>query len=92
MDTGFDRIQLYCARRKRPWQDAVFGRADELHRFDDILKESAFDTNKALSLFKEEQKQFDYSSMLVDALTKELNDQDLRNRIRQDFNVTSHVL
>lgn len=30
--------------------------------------------------------------MLVDALTKELNDQDLRNRIRQDFNVTSHVL
>lgn len=64
----------------------------ELHRFDDILKESAFDTNKALSLFKEEQKQFDYSSMLVDALTKELNDQDLRNRIRQDFNVTSHVL
>lgn len=57
----------------------------EVNRFDTLLRENAFQKEKALAAFKEEQKRFAYSPAFTDALEKEMADQELRNRIRQDL-------
>ncbi len=57
----------------------------EVNRFDTLLQENDFHKEKALAVFKEEQQRFAYSTAFTDALAKELADQELRNRIRQDL-------
>lgn len=59
----------------------------EIHRFDEILREHDFDKKKALTVFKEEQKQFGYSSAFVEALAKEMKDQELRNQIQEGLDL-----
>lgn len=58
----------------------------EAHRFNERLKETSFDQKKALSLFKEEQKKLGRSSVFLEALVKEMKDQELRKLIQQDLN------